>query len=278
MEHPVWGILNKDKYVEEFYPQAEAMYAFIKGIVTTCGNTTKDGNTVPTMKVFFDMWNEFRNETFWILGALTHDAEFISSAEQNHRGVSGSTLKPSYEEKGTLFMPERCAANVRKKCGADMIQKRSEYTHKFIETNIEGCPDADVVVLQFIANFLYHGVPDVSLDDSSESVRSTFRAGYCYYFAVMLQNAFNRGEICWAAPLGHIVWVDTNGVPYDVEGVNNSECDYYIPISYLRAAINDFKHVPGVEFRASKEFEDVVIERYLKDTKQTKADECHCFD
>lgn len=72
-EHPVWSILNKDAYAEEFYPKAEEMYDFIKGIVTVCGNTTKDGNTVPTMKVFFDMWNEFSSETFCILGKLVDD-------------------------------------------------------------------------------------------------------------------------------------------------------------------------------------------------------------
>ena len=73
MEHPVWDILDKNKYVEEFYPQAEEMYDFIKSIVTVCGNTTKDGDTVPTMRVFFDMWNEYSGETFAILGKLTHE-------------------------------------------------------------------------------------------------------------------------------------------------------------------------------------------------------------
>lgn len=71
-EHPVWSILDKNKYVEEFYVQAETMYDFIKSIVTTCGNTTKDGSTVPTMKVFFDMWNEFSSETFFILDNLVN--------------------------------------------------------------------------------------------------------------------------------------------------------------------------------------------------------------
>ena len=74
-EHPVWCILDRDKYVDEFQPQAEEMYDFIKGIVDTCGNTTKDGNTVPTMKVFFDMWNEFSSETFWILAELVNTEE-----------------------------------------------------------------------------------------------------------------------------------------------------------------------------------------------------------
>lgn len=76
-EHPVWKILNKDKYVEEFYQQAESMYDFIKGIITVSGNTTKDGNTVPVMKVFFDMWNEFSDETFWILSELVNQKETI---------------------------------------------------------------------------------------------------------------------------------------------------------------------------------------------------------
>ena len=69
-QHPVWDILDKSKYVEEFHKEAENMYDFIKSIVKVCGNTTKDGNTVPTMKVFFDMWNEYSGETFVILREL----------------------------------------------------------------------------------------------------------------------------------------------------------------------------------------------------------------
>lgn len=71
-EHPVWKILNKEKYVDKFIPQAEKMYDFIKSIVNTCGNTTVDGNTIPTMQVFFNMWNEYSSETFWILDSLVN--------------------------------------------------------------------------------------------------------------------------------------------------------------------------------------------------------------
>lgn len=49
------------------------MYDFIKSIVTVCGNTTIDGNTVPTMQVFFNMRNEYSDETFWILSKLVND-------------------------------------------------------------------------------------------------------------------------------------------------------------------------------------------------------------
>lgn len=70
--HPVWKVLNKEKYVDEFIPQIEKMYDFIKSIVNTCGNTTVDGNTMPTMQVFFNMWNKYSSETFWILDSLVN--------------------------------------------------------------------------------------------------------------------------------------------------------------------------------------------------------------
>lgn len=73
-EHPVWKVLNKEKYAEEFIPKAEAMYDFIKSIVNICGNSTVDGNTVPTMQVFFNMWNEYCSETFWILDSFVRYA------------------------------------------------------------------------------------------------------------------------------------------------------------------------------------------------------------
>ena len=71
-EHPVWSILDKGKYIDEFYPKAEGMYDFIRGVVSDCGNTVKDGNTILAMKVFFDMWNEYSSETFWILDSLVN--------------------------------------------------------------------------------------------------------------------------------------------------------------------------------------------------------------
>lgn len=74
-QHPVWNILDKERYVEEFHKEAEDMYDFIKSIVNTCGNVTKDGNTQPAMKVFFDMWNNYSSETFCILRELVDSDE-----------------------------------------------------------------------------------------------------------------------------------------------------------------------------------------------------------
>ena len=74
-EHPVWSVLDKSKYVDEFHPKAEEMFDFIKGIVHTCGNVTKDDNTVPAMKVFFDLWDNYSSETFAILDKLVNNEQ-----------------------------------------------------------------------------------------------------------------------------------------------------------------------------------------------------------
>ena len=80
-------------------------------------------------------------------------------------------------------------------------------------------------------------------DMCKEVLRRQFRAGYCYYFAHMLKIAFNRGEVCWCAPFGHMCWVDVDGTPYDCEGEYTGEAVYLIPEHYLGDAIKDFKHI-----------------------------------
>lgn len=47
------------------------------------------------------------------------------------------------------------------------------------------------------------------------------------------QGWFGRGEVCWAAPFGHFIWLD-NETPYDIEGVYYGESLYFIPESYRR--------------------------------------------
>lgn len=95
-------------------------------------------------------------------------------------------------------------------------------------------------VIQFIADILYHQGPE-----NAECIRGLFRAGYCYYFANILHDAFKRGTVCLAYPFGHIVWVDTNAIAYDIEGVNQ-EYQALIPIEKLGNGINDFRHVSGI--------------------------------
>lgn len=102
-------------------------------------------------------------------------------------------------------------------------------------------PKADEEVLRFIYDFSVKQ----GYGEAEEVLYQQFANGYCYYFACILKVAFNRGEICWAAPFGHIVWVDENGIPYDISGVNESETDDYIPEYMMGDTILDFKHIAG---------------------------------
>lgn len=124
----------------------------------------------------------------------------------------------------------------------------------------------DEGVLTFIEQFLMH-----EGKENSEVIRHLFRAGYCYYFALMLQEAFQRGIICVAYPFGHIVWVDGknehSGVAYDIEGVYEGEAEEFIPVEYLGDTIEDFMHVPGKTAFANKTQVSSIYNNYMRRSK-----------
>lgn len=70
-------------------------------------------------------------------------------------------------------------------------------------------PDARPDVLGFIYDF----------SSRSSDLYEVFVNGYCFYFANMLREAFNGGDVCWSVGRGHVVWVDDNDVAYDISGV-----------------------------------------------------------
>ena len=90
-----------------------------------------------------------------------------------------------------------------------MKDKFSEWLKKIQKVH----PKADEEVLRFIYDFSVKQ----GYGEAEDVLYQQFASGYCYYFACMLKAAFNRGEVCWAAPYGHIVWVDENDIPYDTE-------------------------------------------------------------
>lgn len=127
----------------------------------------------------------------------------------------------------------------------------------------ERVPKADPAVLAFITELACCAATD---GDQYEVIRSTFRAGYCWHFAMILKNVFERGEVCWAAPFGHIVWVDENGIPYDIEGLNDGEQIYNIPVSYLGDFVRNFIHRPGEIFPGITKDQMIdIIRRYEAD-------------
>lgn len=124
-------------------------------------------------------------------------------------------------------------------------------------------------VLKFIGDFAgYDKLPEYDW----EVIRKKFRAGYCYYFAHMLRNAFDRGEVCWAAPFSHIVWVDTDGTPYDIEGEYKGEAFYFISeglielyhdLGLTNTSMNEFKHI-GHDYHSTKEDLIDLMRKYCK--------------
>jgi hypothetical protein len=138
------------------------------------------------------------------------------------------------------------------------------YKCKFIDDNYSKSEHtANMDVLKFIADFVY--LDRLSNRGGDAHIKHQFLHGYCYYFALILKDAFNRGEICAATPSDHIVWVDTDGIPYDVTGVCKFKYECLIPISHFGDIIKDFKHVPHEVSITSKEEIVSIIDKYKKD-------------
>ena len=145
----------------------------------------------------------------------------------------------------------------------DIIISFDNTSDQLVKAQLNKYPNASKQVLYFIFDMMYH-----EGEDNDEVIRHLFHNGYCYYFANMLKLAFNRGEVCWAAPFGHFVWKDDNGICYDIEGVTISEAEYYIPVSYIEDGIKDFLHIRDVFYNASQDDISRWINNYLKDIKE----------
>ena len=135
---------------------------------------------------------------------------------------------------------------------------------EFVENQKNDFPEANKQVLYFIADFINHS-------GDGEIMQNLFHNGYCYYFAHILKSAFKRGEVCLAAPYGHFVWMDENGVPYDIEGVNITEAEYYIPESFMGEMVKDFLHIRGVEYKATKEEVENLMIKYKEKIENPKS-------
>ena len=125
---------------------------------------------------------------------------------------------------------------------------------------------ANEKVIEFIDNFstLFGEFQQEEID----AVCAVFSRGFCYYFAIILKNAFNgRGEIYMTSDHRHVVWVLDN-VAYDINGAyhtyprsaNNG--NFYngdlIPIAMLPNYMESFKHVvPGTTKKGMAEINAV---------------------
>lgn len=115
-------------------------------------------------------------------------------------------------------------------------------------------------VIKFIEKF----IKCTNNEHADEIFKIQFTSGYCYYFATILKAAFKRGEVCWCAPYGHFVWLDTDDTPYDIYGISIDEAEYYIPVRYLGDCLDDFLHAGKVHNTSKVEIRNI-IDKYLHD-------------
>lgn len=107
-------------------------------------------------------------------------------------------------------------------------------------------------------------------NDAEEIIRHQFRAGYCYYFAKILQIAYPNGKVCLAYPFGHFVYEYENKY-YDIEGENQGEdVEYFIPESFInKDMLGDFLH-NGIEHNTSKEEIEMIKNKWEKHLLEIK--------
>lgn len=127
---------------------------------------------------------------------------------------------------------------------------KAEMIKKWTGPIKERYPGYDDDVLFFIAYIRFH-----SGYEGEEVIERLFASGYCYYFALMLQDAFKRGVVCNNGR-SHFVWLDgTNpntDIAYDISGVY-ADYEVLIPAKAMGECIYDFVHVPGLVHNTSKE-------------------------
>lgn len=93
-----------------------------------------------------------------------------------------------------------------------------------------------------ILGFIYDLTQNKTASETT-TIENFFANGYCYYFALMLKDAFG-GSIRWVKYRSHIVWEDTeNHVCYDVYGVFDDYGEYdIVPIDVLGDELETFRH------------------------------------
>ena len=141
-----------------------------------------------------------------------------------------------------------------------LVSEKQKWEEEMVELG------ADKNVIRYISDIRFHGAPAVSVEDSIETIRHLFEAGYCYYFAKALEIAFPGGKVCLCYPYGHIVYV-YNKIAYDINGISDAEYGMYIPVEQLGTHINDFLHIPSdrLEERTSEDNIDELGERCVKE-------------
>lgn len=152
--------------------------------------------------------------------------------------ASNSSLESISEFEGNIFTRVDEEGNIKEINLKDISIWTKE---DWVNTNLKQFSDSRKDVLEFIYNIV-NKFSYINLE-SCETIENLFACGYCYYFALMLKDAFG-GKVCWHYGHGHIVWVDETDIAYDIHGVftdyNEGEL---IPIDKVdKRIIERFRH------------------------------------
>ena len=114
------------------------------------------------------------------------------------------------------------------------------YKDTFINIQTAKFPNVSKDILEFIANI-------VSQEGfgPNAAIINLFSNGYCYYFALMLKDAFG-GELYADIDKQHILWKDTRegnsyGLFYDIHGAHKCK-KQYMPIELLYDSLECYRH------------------------------------
>lgn len=125
-------------------------------------------------------------------------------------------------------------------------------------------------VEKFILKFRGDTEPRISDEERDKVINLTvnkYTNGYCYYFAKILQAAFQRGDVVILAPHSHLVWRDVDGKLYDINGEVNErdyeEFECQIEEEYLGDHLKNFLWREGYTCDTTKED----IEQLIKEAK-----------
>lgn len=125
------------------------------------------------------------------------------------------------------------------------------YNKLWVDKQLEKYPKARRDALTFISATNQYS-EGTSVDNGFRSpIEKLFSSGFCYYFAIMLRDAFG-GKIVQKFHddlYPHVFWMDENEVLYDIYGVyddcNAKEC---VPIEEMdEESLVEFRHIPNMD-------------------------------
>lgn len=102
-------------------------------------------------------------------------------------------------------------------------------------------------VLKFLQNFQFNLFSDqLPIGIINDLLIQQFRQGYCWHFAHLLKQTFQRGDVQLCLPgWQHFVWTDEDGTSYDIDGVFDA-IEFGISDSFLEKQypkyLETFKH------------------------------------